>query len=151
MAMCRLENNQQQAFALEPEIFQGIQLGYFFSNGLEGYCIVISGILAIIIEPNVYSEMEQFAAATWRPSQPVRGYTLEARYQLWWENLPGVDSITPINATRAFMYSVLTGPNPPPPSSRPNLSPGAPHGRGHLPPVAAHLPFHSIHPASTAG
>ena len=82
MGMHKLDYNQQQAFALEPEIFQGIQLGYFYDRGVEGYCVVISAILAVIIEPNVYSDMELFAAATWRFRQPIRGLTLEARYQL---------------------------------------------------------------------
>jgi hypothetical protein len=143
MAMFRLDTNQQDAFVAAPEVFQGIQLGYFEERSVEGYCIILSAVVAVVIDANLYSELDQFVGATWRLSQPVRGFTLAGRYSLWREGLAPVRVVFPIDTNRADMISLLTTPNPPHPARRPSLSPGAPHGRGSLPPVAAHLPFHT--------
>jgi hypothetical protein len=153
MPIFRLETNQQEDFGKHPEIFQGIQLGYDQQLSSKGYCMVLSGIIAIVIDTNLHSELDQFAGATWRLTQPARGQTLFQRYELWREGLPPAPGVVPVDTDRAGMINILAAgsaaappppPQPPPPPHRPTLIPGAPHGRGALPPVAAHLPFSTI-------
>jgi hypothetical protein len=137
----RIEQAQQGAFASGPEIYQGVQLGWFEDGYKRGYCIVISAMVGIVIDSSLQTELDQFAGVTWRLSQPVRGVSTAGRYQRWWENIAGVDVVVPVDANRPDMIALLTIPNPPPPPNRPSLVPGAPYGRGTLPPSAAHLPF----------
>ena len=144
MAIYRLSDDQQKIFATVPEVFQGVQLGYFEEGSARGYCIVLSAAIAIVIDPNLYNELDHFAGATWRLTQPTRGQSLVRRYILWGESLGQAAILDPIDTNRVDMLSILTSPNPPHPSHRPSLTPGSSHGRGPLPPVAAHLPFNTL-------
>lgn len=142
MPIFRIMDDQQKAFLAHPEVFQGVQLGYFEQGSIEGYCIVLSGVVGIIINGNLYSELDAFAGETWRINQSsLRGIPIASRYQRWWETLGQMPIVSPIDTNRADMISLLTSPAPPHPLHRPTLAPGAPHGRGSLPPTVAHLPF----------
>ena len=140
MSIFSIKPQQQDAFINAPEIYQGVQLGYFQDDQDQGYCIVVNAMIGIDLRGDLRAELDYFVGQTWRPTGPLRGFNYEQRYQIYWENCPQpLDS--PVLTDRASLPSTLTLTTPPPPPGRPSLIPGAPLGRGTLPPTVGHLPF----------
>jgi hypothetical protein len=141
MSIFSIKPQQQDAFINAPEIYQGVQLGYFQDDQDQGYCIVVNAMIGIDLRGDLRAELDYFVGQTWRPTGPLRGFNYEQRYQIYWENLKFYDSVLPVLTDRASLPSTLTLTTPPPPPGRPSLIPGAPLGRGTLPPTVGHLPF----------
>lgn len=148
MTLYRLTDSEQRSFCSYPEIFPGVQLGYYVDGSDQGYCAVVSGLIAVVIDDKLDGELSDFFDRIWRPSKtrPTSAEILP-RYKYWVENVaPATGGITAVTTNRPSMYSLLTMAAAPPPSppGRPTLVPGAPVGRGPLPAWASHLPFTTI-------
>lgn len=148
MTLFRLTDAEQNTFYSAPEIFPGVQLGYYIDGLDRGYCAVVSGLVAVVIDDKLDGEISDFFDRIWRPSKtrPTSAEILP-RYKYWLENLsPAQGGIIEVTTNRPSMYSLLTMASAPPPAppGRPTLVPGAPLGRGSLPAWASHLPFTTV-------
>ncbi len=142
MTIYRLVEEQQKFLSACPEIYPGLQLG--FLPQLSRHCLVLSCRIAVVLDAQFQSELDGFFADVWRPIQPLTQPPPTQRqtlllYENWIAQWGTIAEVEASFAPRSDV--VMLASNPAPPPNRITLTPGAPHGRGQLPNVAAHLPF----------
>ena len=149
----RLRSEQQEDFSAFPEIYQGVQVGLIKHRNWNGVsCLVVSGLVAVVIEASLQNELQAFFSATWRPTSPATTSIIQ-RYENWLKQLDEPDHLVLIDAGReSVALAVSSGAPPPPPNRtsvipRPPGPPPAPPAPPAPPPgtaVYGHLPFQSI-------
>ena len=108
MSIFSIKPQQQDAFINAPEIYQGVQSGYFQDDQDQGYCIVVNAMIGIDLRGDLRAELDYFVGQTWRPTGPLRGFNYEQRYQIYWENLKFYYLVLPVLIDRASLPSTLT-------------------------------------------
>lgn len=150
MTIFHLKLDQQELFAQHLEVFHGVQLGLVYHRDRGQYCIVISGMIALVFDSRLDGEIYDFMDYTWRLQRDTafQQSTILDRYHAWMRRWDPPDHVVPVNTTRADILNIAINGvppiQPPPPPNRPTIIPGAPGGRGTLPSTVAHLPFSTI-------
>ena len=135
MTIFNLTLDQQELFAQHLEVFPGVQLGLAYHRERGHYCIVISGMIALVFDSQLDGEIHDFMDYTWRPRDTAfLQSTMLGRYDAWMRRWDPPDQAVPVNTTRADILNIATTsvpPSlPPPPPNRPTIVPGAPGTRG---------------------
>jgi hypothetical protein len=139
----RLSIFQQKAFTAFPEVYRGVQMGLLTHGGRRRVvCLVVSGLVAVVIEDGLQQELEAFLRATWRPVQPS-AISIIQRYEDWLKLLTEPDQLEPIDAPREWVAFSASTNTPPPPPNRTSVVP-SPAGPPFNTAVYGHLPFLSV-------